>query len=103
MFADVVSFKAPAEKLETVGMQGFRERVVPVLNDLPGYKGSLVLLDRVQGEILGLTLWDTEEHARTADTKLERERQTGMEEMGATSAPAKIYEVLVQTMLPPSS
>jgi hypothetical protein len=102
MFSHVVNFKAPAEKLETVGMQGFRERVVPVLNDLPGYKGSLILLDRVQGELLGFTLWDTEEQARTADTRLEQERQTGMEQMGATSA-ANIYEVLVQTMLPPSS
>ena len=101
MFAHVVSFQGPVTELERIGMQGFRERVVPVLRELPGLEGTITLLHRGQGEegeILGITLWDTEEHARSAATRLEQEQQTGVGEMGATSPPGKLYEVLAQGM-----
>jgi hypothetical protein len=94
VFAHVISFRAPVTELEGVGMRGFRERVVPVLLELPGFQDNLTLLDRDQGEILGITVWDTEEHARAAAAKLEQERETGVAEMGASSAPGKLYEVL---------
>lgn len=94
MFAHVVSFRAPVAELEGIGMQGFRERVVPILRELPGLQDNLTLLDCDGGEILGITLWDTEEHAHVAATRLEQERETGVREMGATSAPGKLYEVL---------
>jgi hypothetical protein len=96
-FAHVVRFKAPMEQLLGIGMQGFRERVVPALRELPGLRGTLVLLDRAEGEQLGITLWDTEEHARAAAIRLEPEREIGVVEMGAASAPGNLYDVVVQT------
>lgn len=36
MIAHVVEFHAP----ETIGMQGFRERVLPVLQEQPGFTGE---------------------------------------------------------------
>lgn len=100
MFAHVVTFRAPASALEGIGMQGFQERVVPVLRELPGLQGHLILLDREQGELLGVTLWDSEDHARVAGTRLEQERETGVDEMGATSTPGRIYAVLSQAPRP---
>jgi heme-degrading monooxygenase HmoA len=94
-FAHVVSFKAPVEKLQGIGMEGFQQRVAPALQQLQGLKGTLVLLDRAGGELLGITLWDSEEHARAGDARLEQERQAGVQEMGASSAPGTIFEVLV--------
>lgn len=96
MFAHVVTFQGPAEQLEGIGMRGFRERVVPVLRQQEGFQGALVMLDRAQNQVLGVTLWDTDEHARAAGTRLEQERQTGVTEIGATSSTAAIYEVLAQ-------
>jgi hypothetical protein len=96
-FGHVVRFKAPVEKLQGIGMQGFRDRVAPALQELSGLRGTLILLDGTGGELLGITFWDTEEHARAADARLEPERQTGVHEMGAASAPGILYEVLVQT------
>jgi len=97
VFAHVASFKAPVAQLEGAGMQGFRERVAPVLQQLPGLQGTLVLMDRAQGELLGITLWDTEEHARDASRRLVQEREAGAREMGATASEARILEVLVQS------
>jgi hypothetical protein len=92
-----VGFKAPVDQLQGIGMQGFRERVVPALQELSGLRRTLVLLDRTGGELIGITVWDTLEHAHAADVRLEPERQAGIEEMGTTSAPAALCEVLVRT------
>src|SRR5260370_42621343 len=90
-FAHVVRFKAPMEQLLGIGMQGFRERVVPTLGELPGLRGTLVLLDRAEGEQLGITLWDTEEHARAAAIRVDTRRPDGGEDRWTASAPASLY------------
>lgn len=94
MIAHVVEFSAPAEVMETVGMQGFRERVLPVLESQPGFLGNVTLLDRGQDRLLGITFWDTDENGRLAGERLERERTTGVGEMDAQSPPPILYEVL---------
>jgi hypothetical protein len=96
MIGHVVEFTAPAETLEATGMQGFRDRVIPVLEAQPGFGGYLILMSREQGKLLGITLWDSEEHGRLAAARLEQERRTGVNEMAATSPPPEIYEVLAR-------
>jgi hypothetical protein len=91
--AHVVSFKSAVEQIEGIGMRGFEERVVPVLRELEGLCETLVLLDRAAGEHIGITLWDTQEHARTAAARLEVERQRGAKEMDAESGPGRLLEV----------
>ena len=66
MIAHIAEFEGPAGVLEGVGMQGFRERVIPVLQAQPGFDGYLILLNREKGKLLGVTLWDTEENGRLA-------------------------------------
>lgn len=97
MIGHVVEFQAPADVLETTGMQGFRDRVVPVLQAQPGFAGYLILMSREQGKLLGITLWDSEEHGRLAGARLEQERRTGADQMGATSPAPELYEVIART------
>lgn len=94
MIAHVVEFKGPSDKLEKEGMDGFEERVVPVLRAQPGFEGALTLLNREEGRILGITLWDTEENGRLAGIRLNQERHTGEAEMGAASAVVGMFEVM---------
>lgn len=82
--------------LEGVGMQGFRERVIPVLEAQPGFEGYLILLNREKGKLLGVTLWDTEENGRLAGARLEQERRTGVDEMGANSPLPDLYDVIAK-------
>jgi hypothetical protein len=96
MIAHVVEFQGPSDQLEKAGMDGFHQRVVPVLHAQPGFQGCLTLLSREHGKLLGVTLWDTEEHGRLAGARLEQERRTGIAEMGAESPIPDLYEVLAQ-------
>ena len=96
MIAHVVEFHGEPDKLEVIGMKGFHERVVPVLRAQPGFEGNLTLFNRENGKMLGITLWDTEEHGRLAGARLEQERRTGVAEMSANSPLSDLYEVLSQ-------
>lgn len=96
MIAHVVEFYGPVEKLEKEGMDGFSERVVPVLRAQPGFEGCLTLLNREQGKIIGVTLWDTDEHGRIAGDRLAQEIRQGEAEMDAQAPPPVLYEVLAQ-------
>ncbi len=96
MIGHVVEFNAPAQVLETTGMEGFRDRVIPVLENQPGFEGYLILMSREQERLLGITLWDSEEHGREAGIRLEKERKAGVGEMGAESPIPATYEVLAR-------
>ena len=96
MIAHIAEFEGPADVLEGVGMQGFRERVIPVLEAQPGFEGYLILLNREKGKLLGVTLWDTEENGRLAGARLEQERRTGVDEMGANSPLPDLYDVIAK-------
>jgi hypothetical protein len=100
MIAHVVEFHGQPEQLEAIGMQGFHDRVVPVLRAQPGFTECLTLLDREHGRMLGVTLWDTEENGRLAGARLEQERRTGATEMGANSPQPDFYEVLARLESP---
>lgn len=96
MIARVVTFQGPPEGIAERGAQGFNERILPTLRRQAGFQSALVLLDRAQGKLLGITLWDTEEHARAAAAALEPLRETSSAEMGATAATAETYEVVAR-------
>lgn len=96
MIAHVAEFEGPTDVLEGVGMQGFRDRVIPVLEAQPGFEGYLILLNREKGKLLGVTLWDTEENGRLAGARLEQERRTGVDEMGANSPLPDLYDVIAK-------
>jgi hypothetical protein len=96
MIAHVAEFEGPADVLEGVGMQGFRDRVIPVLEAQPGFDGYLILLNREKGKLLGVTLWDTEENGRLAGARLEQERRTGDEQMGTNSPVPELYDVIAK-------
>ena len=96
MIAHVVEFHGPVDQLEKAGMDGFHERVVPVLRAQPGFEGCLTLLNRDQEKIIGLTLWDTAENGELAAARLMQEIRQGEAEMGAQSPPPVLFEVLAQ-------
>ena len=96
MIAHIAEFQGKTEMLEGVGMQGFRDRVIPVLEAQPGFEGYFILLSREKGKLLGITLWDTEENGRLAGARLEQERRTGVEVMEAASPQPDLYDVIAK-------
>ena len=51
-------------------MQGFRDRVIPVLEAQSGFEGYLLNCEK--GKLLEITLWDTDENGRLAGARYRR-------------------------------
>ncbi len=47
------------------GLQALREHVVPAITQLPGFRSGTWLTGNEDGRGLSLTVWDSEEDART--------------------------------------
>ena len=64
---------------------------------LPGIQGTYGGVDRTSGTAVGISLWDTEEHARfTLDPATLGDLLPRIQALGMQMEPAEIYEVVVQ-------
>jgi len=95
MFARVTSGKVMPKRIDLV-INNFKEQVVPAARKMVGFKGSYFLVDRKNGKILGVAIWDTEENLQ-ASVKAAQQLNTGVSQATATELPqVEIYEVAVQ-------
>ena len=63
----------------------------------PGFQGAYGGVDRTSGVGVGMSLWDTEEHARfTLDPATLGDLLPRIQALGMQMEPAEIYEVVVQ-------
>ena len=93
MYASTVSFQGSPERMGDPG-QGFRERVLPALQQQAGFRGAYVLFDRARGKLLGITLWESEQAAEAAMRAMEPMRNESAANMGAGPPAVEAYEVI---------
>ena len=93
MHARIVTFQSSPERIGDPG-QGFRERVLPELQQQAGFRGAYVLLDRAGGKLLGITLWENEQAAEAAMQVMEPMRKESAANMGAGPPAVEGYEVI---------
>src|SRR5436190_23169006 len=75
-----------------------RQNVVPRLEEQDGFKGFTLLIDRSNGEGVGISFWESEEALRATDS-LADEVRGGVAESVEGSDQGKInYEVALDTM-----
>jgi hypothetical protein len=78
------------------GVRVQRENVVPVLRECEGFKAQIFLVDRATGDVIGMSLWETEEDMLASEARVRPVRQRVAQQMGASAAPeVRIYEVPV--------
>jgi len=65
MHARLVTSQFQLDKLEEA-IQLYRESILPVVRQLPGFKGYTGLVDRSRGKAVALTLWESEADARAS-------------------------------------
>ena len=70
-----------------------RERVLPVVRDIPGFSGYLALTDEERGEALVLTLWASEEQMQASEETTVQLRRLAAEEVGATVLSVERFRV----------
>jgi heme-degrading monooxygenase HmoA len=75
-----------------------RESVVPKYEQSEGFKGFTLLLDRANGEGIGISFWESEDAMRATDD-LGDQARTGAAEAGSgRDQGAERFEVAIDTM-----
>jgi hypothetical protein len=68
------------------------EQVIPVVQKLPGFQRYLGGVDRTNGMLTAVSLWDTEEHASfSRDAMISA--VPALTALGVTFEPAETYEI----------
>lgn len=93
MHARVITFQGSPDKMQDPG-SGFRERVLPVLKQQPGFKYALVFLDRSAGKLLGITLWESDQAANAAGKAMEPVSSQSAASFGAPEPSREAFEVV---------
>lgn len=94
MHARVTTLEGPPERIDD-GIRHVRERVLPQLKQMDGFKGFIALGDRQSGKLLGVALWESEEALRATEEAVSRVRSGAAEATGGTVASVEQYEVTV--------
>ncbi len=68
----------------------YEERVIPLTQAQMGYRGMYLLLDRASGKAVAISLWDSEEDARTHEGSSAHHEQVAT--LGACLATAPAHE-----------
>lgn len=94
MHARVTTLEGSPERFDE-GTRHVRERVLPQLKQMDGFKGFIALGDRQSGKLLGVALWDSEEALRATEEAVSRVRSGAAEATGGAVASVEQYEVTV--------
>ena len=96
MFARVTMGEGKPEQIDSL-IRNFREQVGPAAKKMVGFKGSYFLVDRKNGKILGIALWDTEKDLQ-ASADAAKQLSAGVTRGAGITKPlvVEIYEVAVQ-------
>ena len=75
-----------------------RENVVPQYDEADGFKGFTLLLDRSNGEGIGISFWESEDAMRASDEIGDRARAGAAEAGGGSDKGRQYFEVAIDTM-----
>jgi hypothetical protein len=96
MFARITTVEGKPEKVDE-GTRNFREKVVPAIKKLHGFKHAYLLVDRKTGVNVSVVLWDTDKDLQSSATANLQLRSQFAEAVGAVKPPtASAYEVAEQ-------
>jgi heme-degrading monooxygenase HmoA len=94
MFARVNSAQTATGQL--AGLVTFSEEQLPAAREAPGFKGFYLLADRRSGQVVSISLWDSEEDLRQFEARGAQMRAGANSELGIAPTPIDLYEVVLQ-------
>ena len=94
MFARVSTFTGTSDQVDEAVSQ-VRESVIPRLEQLDGYRGSYLLVDRENGKTLAVTFWESEEAMRASEEEANTLRSEAADAFGTQMVGVERYEVAV--------
>lgn len=94
MFARVSTFRIPPGQVEEA-IDYIRERVLPGAQEMEGFEGPYLLLDRNSGKALMVGLWESEEAMRASEELLAVQHDGNAQLVGARGVNVGKYEVVL--------
>jgi len=96
MFARLVSTQVESNKFDE-GKTIWKDKDMPLMDSVKGYRGAYLLTDRKTGKVISLTLWDREEDAIADEQSVLHQEQVDMYKGLLIGEPvAQYYEVSAQ-------
>jgi heme-degrading monooxygenase HmoA len=92
MHARMTTMEGSSERLDE-GLREIREDVLPQLQQQDGYKGFVVFDNRQSGQLIGFSLWESEQAMQASEEVGDRTRRESAEVMDDAIAGVERYEV----------
>ena len=73
MYARVNTFEGPPDRVDEA-VRNVREQILPQLQRQDGFEGLIGLVERQDGRLIGVTLWESEEAMRASEEEAKRLR-----------------------------
>lgn len=91
---------APKQSSEQVEQNTatLREKVLPMAQEISGWKGVLSLIDRESGKGLTLTFWESEEAMRASEEEATRIRKEASDVTDSTTSGVEWFEVALRDL-----
>ncbi len=94
MFARVSTYQGPPDQIHE-GIRYAQENIVPRVQEVEGFEGVYLLVDRQSGKSLSITLWESEEAMRASEEEANQLRSETAEAGGQEVAGVDRYEVAI--------
>ena len=94
MYARMTTIHSPRERMDA-GLDKVKEDIVPLMRQMPGFKGIIGLVDRNSNTGITLSLWEDEQTMRQGEEEGTRLRDEAAKAMKAETEPmVNRYEVV---------
>ncbi len=99
MHARVTTIQMDPSRVDDA-VQRLRDDDVPQFEQIDGFKGFTLLVDREGGKGVGISFWESAEAMEASEDQVKASRERAAEEGGASEPPqVDLYEVAIDTMV----
>jgi heme-degrading monooxygenase HmoA len=91
VFTRVISAQTTPDGFDSVIR--FAQEQLPGIQARPGFRGFYLLTDRDTGDLMTISLWDTQDDVRHVEASAAQVRSAAAEATGVAQPPAKVYQV----------
>jgi len=93
MHARVTTYQANPDVVDTA-LRTARERLIPQVQQQPGFRRGFTLLNRSSGELVSIVFWDSLEALEASAAAIAAIRSQGEQLMGSGTATVEVYELV---------
>jgi len=95
----MIEVQGEADRLDDV-IAYLRREVIPRAREMRGFCGGQWLVDRREGLVVGIALWETAEDVEASAEAMRRLREHGADLVGGSVLSVRVFEVVAEVARP---